>query len=377
MRSLAKQKYNLNLSEVHLPSKHLDQGMDLLEIIKKLPGFVNNFKYNLHNQFFMEATSGDDKHVRCVSFMHITNSLRTHGLGLINTIINTTYKLLSNKFQVFTQFLGDDHIYSQLVKDKKFFEVNRDSLNQMMPYERPETFLKEIKRLGTFENGASYIDKFRQLITQIGNVLGLIRMIKTAGLNLTATKTQFIPNTQEIPKLSEFTHEYSEATETATKALDKIIESMTKNFTEETEYFPVLVKTFQGVLNNSETKQLKLFYLIIPALTISFVENILVAKDKLSKKKADDMYFTDDGFAVGLAYILRILEQEGDFDSLHWFESVEQKFEQEEERLNNIKNSEEVAKMQQISLRKIIVFRQEFDLLKYCFLGARIFFSSA
>jgi len=365
------------LSEVHLPSKHLDQGMDLLEITRKLPSFVNGFKYNLHNQFFMEATSGDDKHVRCVSFMHITNSLRTHGLGLINSTINTTYKLLAKKFQVFSQFLFDDHIFSQLVKDKKFFEANRDQLNQMMPYDRPETFLKEIKRLGTFEGGATYIDKFRQLITQIGNTLGLIRMIKTAGLNLTATKTQFIPNTQEIPEFTELAKEFSPSTDIATTVLDNIIASLTKNFTEDTEYFSILVKTFQGVLNNSEAKHLKYFYLIIPAATISFIENILVAKDKLTKKKADDMYFTDDGFAVGLAYILRILEQENDFDSLHWFESVEQKFEQEEERLNNIKNNEEVMKMQQISLRKIIVFRQEFELLKYCFLGARIFFSQA
>ena len=59
MRSLAKQKYRLNLSEVHLPSKHLDQGMDLLEITKKLPGFVNKFKYNLHSQFFIEATEDE------------------------------------------------------------------------------------------------------------------------------------------------------------------------------------------------------------------------------------------------------------------------------------------------------------------------------
>ena len=64
------------------------------------------------------------------------------------------------------------------------------------------------------------------------------------------------------------------------------------------------------------------------------------------------------------------------FDSLHWFESVENKFAQEEEKLTVIKASEEMQKMQNMSLKKISVFRQEFELLKYCFLGARIFFNN-
>ena len=275
-----------------MPSKHLDQGMDLLEITKKLPGFVNKFKYNLHSQFFIEATEGDEKHVAVVSFMHIANSLRTHGLGLINTTINTTYKLLAKKFQIFSQFLYDDHIYSQLVKDKKFFENNREALNQMYQYDRAENFLRDVKKLGVFEKNITLIDKFRILITQIGNTLGLIRMIKTAGLNLTATRTQFIPNTQNIPKITELAEKYSDATKAASQSLDDIMESLTKNFSADTEYFKILVDTFQGVLNNSEATHLKMFFMIIPTLTINFVESMLTAKDKLSKKKAIDMYFT-------------------------------------------------------------------------------------
>lgn len=292
MRSLAKQKYKLNLSEVHLPSKHLDQGMDLLEITKKLPAFVGKYKYNLHSQFFIEGTEGDEKHVSVVSYTHIINSLRTHGLGLINSTINTTYRLQAKRFQTFSQVLNNENIYSHLLKDRKYFDTNREALNQMYQYDRAEGFLRDAKKFGIYEKNTTLIDKFRGLITQIGNTLGLIRMIKTAGLNLTATRTQFIPNTQNIPKILELAEKYSDTTKAASQSLDEIMDSLTKNFSADTDYFQILVSTFQGVLNTSEAPHLKMFHMIIPTLTINFVESMLTAKDKLTKKKAIDMYFT-------------------------------------------------------------------------------------
>ena len=37
---------------------------------------------------------------------------------------------------------------------------------------------------------------------------------------------------------------------------------------------------------------------------------------------AREMYFTDDGFAMGIAYCLAILKQTKKFESLNWQESV-------------------------------------------------------
>ena len=83
------------------------------------------------------------------------------------------------------------------------------------------------------------------------------------------------------------------------------------------------MQVFAPQLRAEEQRHLKNFYVIVPPLIINFVEHMLASKDKLIKgKRQIGGAFSDDGFALGLAYILRLLEQRADMDSLHWFESV-------------------------------------------------------
>lgn len=126
---------------------------------------------------------------------------------------------------------------------------------------------------------------------------------------------------------------------------------------------------------------MKLFYLIVPALILNYVEYMIAAKDSVNKK-TNTGCFTDDGFAIGLAYVLKLLNQNTDFSSLRWFEAVRQNFSQELDRSGkaqeeNIYTATEDKKLQQtIALRekRINVFLQEFDLLNSSLNSAKIFF---
>lgn len=86
MRILAKQKFNLETVEDHLPTQTIEQGLDVLEIMRNIHLFVSNYVYNLNNQIFIEKNS-KNKHLNTINIRHIANSLRTHGIGIINTTV--------------------------------------------------------------------------------------------------------------------------------------------------------------------------------------------------------------------------------------------------------------------------------------------------
>ena len=85
-----------------------------------------------------------------------------------------------------------------------------------------------------------------------------------------------------------------------------------------------------------------------------------LAKDKLllqSKRQVSGV-FTEDGFALGVAYILAVLRQESRFKSLHWFDSVNIKLKADKESLDiqkaERKKSEEDLQSLQASIAKIV-----------------------
>lgn len=61
-------------------------------------------------------------------------------------------------------------------------------------------------------------------------------------------------------------------------------------------------------LQSDGNVHLKDFFLVVPALMISAIEAMLQAKDKLFKRSrtSADSLFTDDGFVLGIAYLLKV-----------------------------------------------------------------------
>ncbi|KAK4871515.1 hypothetical protein RN001_015639 [Aquatica leii] len=377
MRRLALLQYGLSTVEDNLPIQTLEQGLDVLEIMRNIQVFVVKYSYNLNNQFFIEEKS-TNKHLNTINISHVANSIRTHGIGIMNTTVNFIYQFLQNKFYIFSQFMFDEQIKSRLLKDLKYFSDNK---TEMYPYERAEKFNTGIKRLGLNAEGLSYLDLFRKLITHIGNAMGYIRMIRSGGRRCLADATCFIPDLKAVNQLNKLLTE-EKLTESTKKKIEdfiKNVNNLVENFEEATEYFKLLVKVFIPTFQNSQNIHLKNFYIIVPPLTINFVEHLFVSKERLNKKNRSAAVFTDDGFAIGLAFIIKLLNQSRSLNSLHWFQSVQMKHSQDRKRLESQRAaaSKDDDKLQQtlaLTEKRLLAFEKEFQLLFYSFNSARIFF---
>jgi WASH complex subunit 7 len=139
-------------------------------------------------------TTKDTKQVKTISVNQILQSIKTHGVGILGTAINTIYKFLIKRFSTFSEFLYDDFIHNPLMQEQRFFQNNKEKLNGQYPYERAEKVSKGIKKLGTLgKSNMTFLDKFRQLVTSIGNALGFVRMIRNASLKDNSNLIKFIP----------------------------------------------------------------------------------------------------------------------------------------------------------------------------------------
>jgi WASH complex subunit 7 len=207
MRNLASEKYGIEIADNHLPmgSLEYDQGLDVLMIMRNIHVFVARFSYNLNQQNFVERRPDrGSKNLNTINIQSIAASLRQHGLGIIPTTVNFTYQFLAQKFHVFSQFLFDEYIRGHLGKERRWFRKHKAELKNQYPYDRALKFVKDIRKLGVLDNGRTFLDQFRILITEIGNALGYVRMVRSAGMLFCSEAVRFLPDLDTIINFEEY-----------------------------------------------------------------------------------------------------------------------------------------------------------------------------
>ena len=398
MRVLAKHKYGLNLHEVFLPSKNLEQGKDILDIIRNLRKFTQKYTHNLHNQIFIEIAQ-DSTYVNVLGVKQILNSLYTHGTGIVNSVLNKAFGYISKTIRPLLDILFDDYILSYLKEERTFWNEKKGKINYFYPLENALNLRTKILTLDENKK-VNQILKAIQYITQIGNAVALARCIRTALMDYNSQNVNLLTNnnindynqiSQQISLQVDIdpTNPNNNSSNISSNLLNNIQNSLNdsnKMFCETINnlkqigkntinYLEILVTSFGDTLSSLKIPEMEMFSFLLPPLTISFIDNAINARDNLMKKNKSEesAYFSDDGFMVGVCYLLKIFSCDKKFESLNWFPSVINYYKMKQnQKQKKDKNSYGVNTLNE---RQINSYKEQFELLFYTYTSATILFT--
>ena len=393
MRVLAKHKYGLNLHEVILPNQNLEQGKDILDIIRNLNKFAKSYTHNMHSQIFIEINNGSS-YINVIGVQQIINSLNTHGKGIVNSIINKAFGYISKSIRNLLGILFDDYILSLLKDEKTFWEQNKATIKYNYPLERAMSLRQKIINLD--ENKVvNNISKCIQFITQIGNAVALSRCIRTALMDYNSQNVNLLTSyniddfnnlVQQLilqvksdpvnPNVNNISPNMLSNTQNSLNDSNRLFCDMVNSLkqTGEINYLQVLVTSFQGSLSPEKFPDIDLFAFLLPPLTITFIDNAINARDNLLKKnKSEEMaYFSDDGFMMGVCYLLKVFSADKKFESLSWFPSVISYYNAQKIQRKNEKGSHGVDTLNE---RQITSYKEQFELQYFTYTSAAILFN--
>lgn len=464
MMNLAHRRYNMKIANPQLPMQEHGSGSDLLDIVRNLGSFTLRFGFDQVNQMFIEkfglrltsSTSASiigqsessilpespssnfhqNRSASVVQVSHFVRSIQTHGYGILNSSVNRIYLAMKRLFNALSKRLSDDRLRAILVNENQRLgcpqsgRFDFDRANRMAKRFRQRSSVIGGSEENQIQQSSVAIDlnSIRQSTIQLGNLLALIRMIKTSALNCASKSAAYLPDLDRLSSSQRFSEllkdELSNASynglDELSKAalnLDACISNLNANFMPQTNYFRIILGLFSDALckshsevpgnrslesqseeqANSEHKSdnpatdltksthehLKLFHVLVPALTINFIDYIINCKERASSRSASARFgalASDDGFSMGLAFILTVLRQVQDFSRFEWFKQVHKKLDDDilevEIRMGDSKLETSLKQTSTMTVRRLKLLKLEYEGLDCSFNSNLLFFGN-
>ncbi len=211
----------------------------------------------------------------------------------------------------------------------------------------------------------SSIDNFKNMTNQIELTLNN----DPANNNINTFSQNMLNNTQNC---------FNESNKSFCEIVNNLKENGDNN---NINYLSILVNAFGDALSKEKINDIELFAFLFPAITITFIEKLIICKDNLQKKNEQgEAFFSDDGFIIGICYLLKVFKINELFDSLNWFPSVIQYY--KNQQMNYDLKKKEKKKMSSdmdiefnISERKISTYSKQFEILYYSYTAASVLFN--
>ena len=219
--------------------------------------------------------------------------------------------------------MSNDLFFSSLAKEKRWFGEEKLRGISDYPYERALAFKEAMMDIQGKDASKSLFVQTKENITKIGNALGFSRLLRSGKLYNANRSRQYSASINET-RSSEVNQKHP-----LTKIFN-IFETTLEAPCIESTFFPNLETSNENLASAKiDCKILHDLYILYPCLSLLWLEESTSGKEMLRKKiKTSEGYYTDDGFALGCAYLFEVLdpEQGKKVDSLNWTLSFRKKF---------------------------------------------------
>ncbi|XP_062233658.1 uncharacterized protein LOC133930903 isoform X2 [Phragmites australis] len=335
MHQLGELKYGVELEDFHLSVDARDQGFDIRETIQHLDSFCEKYSYSIVKQMFIENDLDGQgrKNLRVLCVEHIASSTAMCSLQQTSAALDSILTFLERMFVNLHALLQSD-TEIDLLKDFKQLENTR--VSNAHPAIQGE-LTAALGKHALEDHTLDYLKQVQAVVSRIGNTLGLMRILAAGctrysiSISRFAIKSNYDSSYSTSCKIMGWDDDIAE--------IGKMLDMGARNkeaLEERIQSFSLLVTCISRVQSN-ELKEMKDFFQIVPLLIANMVDHRLLHKDKLLRRghETKSAIHTYDGFLLGVAFVLKVLEQEKSFDELNWFASTKTKFEGETEDKDN------------------------------------------
>ena len=159
-------------------------------------------------------------------------------------------------------------------------------------------------------------------------------MIKNASLKDNQNLLLYLPSLLETFTIESIANDLAIREETLEAVLmfDATVNLMQKQGEDANDYMRKMVVNNEGFTDANENMlPLKNFYTLIPAVTTSQIDHVVIGRNKLKQQNNKEAFISDDGFSLGIAFLLKIFGIDEQFGGLNWFESIQIKLEKDVE----------------------------------------------
>ncbi|TVU12764.1 hypothetical protein EJB05_46421, partial [Eragrostis curvula] len=326
MHQLGALKYGVELEDFHLTADTQDQGFDLRKTVQHLDSFCEKYSYVIAKQMFIENDLDGQgrKHLRVLCVEHIASSTAMCNLKQISSALGSILAFLDRMFIDLNALLQSGTEID--LKDFKQSENTR-------VFSTHPSIQGELKfglgKHGLGNHTLDFLEQVQAIVTRIGNALGLIRILAAGctrysnNISRYATKSNYDLGYSTSCKLMGWDDDIAEIG----KMLD--MASGNKEALERIQTFTSLVTSFSQKLRSNNLQDMKDFFQVVPLLFANTVDNKLLYKDKLLRREHEvkSGIRTYDSFLLGVAFVMKVLEQENSFNELNWFASTKPKVE--------------------------------------------------